>query len=68
LGDFFQCPSNPGLFQDPSNIKILPNPNPPRMTVNLAIQKIHVLLLSSLTDMEKSCILLRLSKLEANVV
>jgi Vacuolar-sorting-associated 13 protein C-terminal/SHR-binding domain of vacuolar-sorting associated protein 13/N-terminal region of Chorein or VPS13 len=64
LKEFFSCPYNTDIFEDPWNVKSFADPEPPSMIVNLNLEKTHMLFLSSLDNFDSTCLLLRINNLD----
>ena len=60
---FFQCPYDTSLFRDPENVVFYDDEDPPGMKLVVNMEKIHVLLLSSLKNIDSTCFLLRFEML-----
>ena len=67
LAFFFQCPFNPDLFKHPENVKFIQDPNPPDMAVQVIMSKVHIILPSALSSIDKACLLLRLADLNIEI-
>lgn len=67
LTHFFQSPYNPEIFTESRNLAFIPDPNPPGMTLMVKMEKIHLVFLSSHSEIESIGLLLRFQTLSFDI-
>lgn len=65
---FFQSPFNEELFSDPDNVKFIPDPDPPDMTVEIFFMQSNIMFPSSYLSLNSPCLLLRSMNLTLEVI